>query len=266
MSNLAVAPELKSVPGNVVSFKVLKKAKENPKPKSSKARVNTGGKKKAGVSSEVYAFRTEEEIKAMIDVFDYRIESSTDEHHRHLAYRNKLLFVVGINIGLRASDLANIRYSFFFDKKSDGTLMFKESYTLQPKKQRKQKKFVTLYFNATIKKIVTDYVEKYPFDSLDDYVFASAEGDKAIISSSLWRIIKNAAKDAGINQNIGSHSLRKTWGRFCFEKAEDKGRALVMLQRAFNHSSQLITMHYLGILDDDIKDMYESIDLGFDFI
>ena len=223
MSNLAVAPELKSVPGNVVSFKVLKKAKENPKPKSSKARVNTGGKKKAGVSSEVYAFRTEEEIKAMIDVFDYRIESSTDEHHRHLAYRNKLLFVVGINIGLRASDLANIRYSFFFDKKSDGTLMFKESYTLQPKKQRKQKKFVTLYF-------------------------------------------KNAAKDAGINQNIGSHSLRKTWGRFCFEKAEDKGRALVMLQRAFNHSSQLITMHYLGILDDDIKDMYESIDLGFDFI
>lgn len=266
MSNLAVAPELKSVPSNVVSFKVLKKAKENPKPKSSKARVNTGGKKKAGVSSEVYAFRTEEEIKAMIDVFDYRIESSTDEHHRHLAYRNKLLFVVGINTGLRASDLVTLRYSFFYDQNDDGTLKFKEFYTLQPKKQRKAKKFVKLFFNNAVKKALNSYIERYPFESVDDYVFASAEGDGAIIPSSLWRIIKRAAKEAHIEQPIGSHSLRKSFGFWIWHEAEDKDKALVILSQIFQHSNVQVTRKYIGITNDEIKDAYESLDLGLDFL
>lgn len=266
MSNLAVAPELKSVPNNVVSFKVLKSAKEKPKPKNSKARVNTGGKKKAGVSSEVYAFRTEEEIKAMIDVFDNRIENATDEHHKHLAYRNKLLFVVGINIGLRASDLSTLQYKFFFNELQNGKFEWKESYSIQPVKTRKTRKFVKLFFNKTIKTAVNDYLERYPFESVDDYVFASREGNNAITPNSLRKIIKEAAFEAGITQNIGSHSLRKTFGYWIWHEAEDKNKALVILSQIFNHSSITVTSKYIGITDSEIKDVYESIDLGIDFI
>lgn len=250
---------------NIIPFSIVMGTKDT-KPKSPKARDNSGGLKPAGVSSEVYAFRTDEEIKAMIDVFDKHINETTDEHHRQIASRNKLLFVIGINVGLRASDLITLKWSFFLDCVKDGEYKFKDFYTLQPKKTRKQKKFVKLFFNNTVKKVVVDYLNEFPTDNLNEYMFKSREGDGAIAATTLWRIIKNAAKEAGINQNIGSHSLRKTWGRFCFENAEDKTRALVLLQKAFNHSSQDVTLHYLGLLDDDIQDMYESVNIGYDFI
>ena len=252
---------------NIIPFRVIEGTKdEGKKPRSSKARDNSGGGDFAGKSSEVYAFKSEDEIKAMIDVFDTHINDAADEHHRQIANRNKLLFVVGINIGLRASDLVTLRWSFFLDSVVDGKYKFKEFYTLQPKKTRKQKKFVKLFFNKTIKKAITEYLDEYPTDNLDEYLFQSREGSDSITTGTLRKIIKGAAKEAGIEQNIGSHSLRKTWGRFCFENAQDKTRALVILQKCFNHSSQVVTLHYLGLLDEDIRDMYESVELGFDFI
>ena len=250
---------------NIIPFSVIIGTKD-VKHKSPKARDNSGGLKPAGVSSEVYAFRTDEEIKSMIDVFDKHINEAADEHHRQLASRNKLLFVIGINVGLRASDLITLKWSFFLDSVKDGEYKFKDFYTLQPKKTRKQKKFVKLFFNNTVKKVVVEHLNEFPVDNLNEYMFKSREGDGAIAATTLWRIVKNAAKEAGINQNIGSHSLRKTWGRFCFEQAEDKTRALVLLQKAFNHSSQEVTLHYLGLLDEDIQDMYENVNIGYDFI
>lgn len=267
MASPAFAPVIveEKQQNNIIPFSVIIGTKD-VKPKSTKARDNSGGLKPAGVSSEVYAFRTDEEIKSMIDVFDKHINEATDEHHRQLASRNKLLFVIGINVGLRASDLITLKWSFFLDGIEDGEYKFKDFYTLQPKKTRKQKKFVKLFFNNTVKKVIVEYLNEFPTDNLDEYMFKSREGDGAIAATTLWRIIKNAAKEAGMPYNYGSHSLRKTWGRFCFEHAEDKTRALVLLQKAFNHSSQDVTLHYLGLLDEDIQDMYESVNIGYDFI
>ena len=236
---------------NIVPFSVIMGTKDI-KPKSPKARENHSGGRVAGQSSEVYAFRTEEEIKDMIDMYNKHIAEATDAHHRQIAARNKLLFVVGINVGLRASDLATLKWSFFLDSTADGKYKFKDFYVLQPKKTRKTKKFVKLFFNNTT-------------DNLDEYLFASREGG-AISTKTLYRAVKNTAKEVGIKQNIGSHSLRKSWAFHVWRNAKDKDRALVMLMRCFNHSSTAVTMRYIGIMDDEIKDVYESVELGFDFI
>lgn len=215
-----------------------------------------------GQSCEVYAFRTKEEIAAMINVFDKHIEEAENDNQRQISFRNKMLFVIGINVGIRASDLRELRWSFFFNE--DGT--HKDSYKIQPKKTRKQKKFVTMYFNDAVKNMIDSYVAEYSYESIDDYMFASRKGGEPICVRSLCRIIKDAANEAGINQNIGSHSLRKTFGRFCFEQAEDKTRALVILQKAFNHSDSITTLKYIGLLDDDIEEMFNSLNLGIDSI
>lgn len=249
---------------NIVQFSVVMGTKDI-KPKSPKARENHSGGRVAGQSSEVYAFRTEEEIKDMIDMYNKHIEEATDAHHRQIAARNKLLFVVGINVGLRASDLATLKWSFFLDSTADGKYKFKEFYVLQPKKTRKTKKFVKLFFNNTVKKAIVEYLNEYPTDNLDEYLFASREGG-AISTKTLYRAVKNTAKEVGIKQNIGSHSLRKSWAFHVWRNAKDKDRALVMLMRCFNHSSTAVTMRYIGIMDDEIKDVYESVELGFDFI
>lgn len=218
--------------------------------------------KVAGISSEVYAFQSEAEIKAMIDVFDNKIKNAPDDNKRWIASRNKMMFLIGINVGLRASDLAPLQWNFFYN--DDGT--FKDFYTLQPKKTKKTKKFVKIFFNQTVKKAIESYVNDYPIEDIKGYLFQSREGDSHITEKSLGRIIKDAAEEAGIPQNICSHSLRKTWAYTIWHNAEDKSKALVMLQQCLAHSDSMTTMRYIGILDEEKKDMYESVEIGFDYI
>lgn len=218
--------------------------------------------KVAGESSEVYPFTSEEEIKAMIDVFDKHIEEATNENKRMIAARNKMLFLIGINISLRASDLITLKWNFFFDDNGE----FKEFYTLMPKKTRKQRKFVKLYFNQVVKKAITDYIAEYPIQNMDEYLFKSRKGNKCITEISLGRIIKDTAEEAGIKKNICSHSLRKTFGFWAWHNAEDKNKALVTLQMLFNHSNTSTTLKYIGILNSEIEEMFNSVDVGIDFI
>lgn len=218
--------------------------------------------KVAGVSSEVYPFTSETEIKAMIDVFDKHIAEAHDENKKQIACRNKMLFLIGINLGIRASDLCGLKYNFFMN--NDGT--FKDYYSLQPKKTKKTGKYVKLFFNATVKKAITDYLKDYPVENINEYLFKSRKGNKHITEISLGRIIKDTADEVGIERNINSHSLRKTFGYHVWHNAEDKEKALVMLMAIFSHSSVAMTKRYIGIMDEEMSDVFNSLDLGLDYI
>ena len=119
----------------------------------------------SGVSSTVYPFNVEE-VKSIINVFDKRIAEATNKNQKQIACRNKMLFLVGVNVGLRASDLMQLRWSYFYKN----NMTFKESYTLQPKKTKKTGKFVKIFFNQTVKKAIENYVNEYPVENLDDYL------------------------------------------------------------------------------------------------
>ena len=208
-----VAPIRKENTNNVIMLSVINgKLSKKPEVKYNKdGSVNKSHSNKiAGVSSEVYPFTSEEEIKSIINVFDKRINEASNENKRMIARRDKMIFLIGINLGIRASDLCSLRYSFFME--DDGS--FKDFYSLQPKKTRKQKKFVKLYFNDVVKKAISDYIKEYPVKNINGYIFKSRKGDGPITEKSLWRIIVEVTAEAGINKNVGSHTLRKTFGRF----------------------------------------------------
>ena len=217
--------------------------------------------KAAGVSSEVYPLTSKEEIEAMINVFNNRIENAPDEDKRWIAARNKMLFLIGINLGIRASDLCDLKYSFFMNE--DGN--FKEYHKLQPKKTKKYGKFVPLYFNESVKKAITEYIEQYPIQDMDEYLFKSRKGG-AITERALWKIVVDSAIDAGIEKNVGSHTLRKTFGYHIWHNAKDKEKALVMSMTIFNHSSVATTKKYIGIMDEEIEDVFNGLNLGLDFL
>lgn len=262
---MAVVPIQKQEIDNVIELTLIN-GKLGVKPEVKYNKDGTIDKrhtnKIAGISSEVYPFTTEKEIKSMIDVFDKRIKEASNENKRQIACRNKMMFLIGINLGIRASDLCGLKYSFFMN--DDGT--YKESYSLQPKKTKKHKKFVKLYFNSVVKKAIADYIKEYPIKNVDEYLFKSRKGDSFIGEPTLWDIMNKAAIEAGIKQNIGSHSLRKTFGYHVWHNAEDKEKALVMLMAIFNHSSVATTKKYIGILDEEIEDVFNCLNLGIDFV
>lgn len=211
--------------------------------------------KPSGKSSEVYAFRTAEELQAIINVLDKHILEAKTEYNKMIWNRNKLLFILGINIALRGSDLSQLRWCDIL--KSDGSI--KDNTKIQPQKTKQLGKFVFVQFNSAAKQAVEDYLNLYPYDDINDYVFISKKGD-SITTHQIWTIIKKISAEAGIEQNIGSHSLRKTFGYWVWHNAEDKDRALVLLQMIFNHSSTKVTMHYIGIQQDDLSNVYNGLD------
>lgn len=218
--------------------------------------------KVAGQSSEVYPLRTDDEIQAVLKVCNEHIEEAETPTNKQIAERDKMLFVIGINIGIRASDLCALKWSFFFDVDNNGNKTFKEHYRFQPKKQKRCGKYVTLKFNKAVESIVNSYLEKYPVKDLDTFIFASRKGNESISEKSMCRIVKDLAIEAGLKQNVGSHSLRKTTFYRIWNAAADKDKTLVLIQYALGHSDIRTTMKYIGILQDDVDELYDSICLG----
>ncbi len=70
-------------------------------------------------------------------------------------------------------------------------------------------------------------------------------------------IVKETAKAVGVKEKCGCHSLRKSFGYWSWKK----GVPLPLLCELFNHSNQTVTKGYLGISQDDIDEVYRTVEL-----
>jgi integrase len=180
------------------------------------------------------------------------VEPIRDKRHiaamkKALHGRDLLLFIFGINSGLRISDILKLKV---------GDVRGKDSIAIREEKTGKTKRFI---FNDAIKSAVKSLV---PDDASDDeYLFKSRKGaNKPITRVAAYRVLNEAAQRAGIANKIGPigcHSLRKTFGYHAYKNGVD----LSLLQSIFNHSSQSITLRYIGVTQDDIDEVYTSINL-----
>lgn len=162
--------------------------------------------------------------------------------------RDWLLAKFQLNTGLRISDVVKIKVSDFFTT----NMNFKDYFVVFEQKTNKEKK---IKLNDSIKKALKVYVNKNNF-RLNDYIFKSRKGVNSYISTTqAYRILKSVAIDLNI-ENFGTHSLRKTWGYWTY-KASKYNIALIM--DTFNHSSEKITLKYIGITQDSKDQLYSLV-------
>ena len=62
-------------------------------------------------------------------------------------------------------------------------------------------------------------------------------------------------------ENFGTHTFRKTFGRYVYEKSGRTNESLLYLNRIFRHQNIDTTMIYLGIRDEEINHIFESIEI-----
>ncbi|WP_231715532.1 site-specific integrase [Desulfosarcina widdelii] len=156
--------------------------------------------------------------------------------------RNHLLFVMGINNGLRAGDLVRLKVRDVRYLKPGDSLTIKEG---------KTGKDNILVVNKTVYKALQLYLETVqPAD--DDYVFASRKGNSHIQSQAVSKLVKNWCKAINLRGNYGCHTLRKTWG---YQQRIQHGVGFEILCKRYNHNSPAITMRYLGIEDREVHDV-----------
>lgn len=164
--------------------------------------------------------------------------------------RNYCLFVLGINIGLRVSDLLNLRVKDVIDN-----YRVKEYITV---KERKTSKTRVFSINKNAKQAIQDLVSCYRKPDPNSFLFKSRQGiNKPITRVQAWQILNDAANGIGLNQKIGTHTLKKTFGYWAYKQGID----ITLLQKIFNHSSPSITLRYIGITQEDINEVYINLNL-----
>lgn len=180
-------------------------------------------------------------------------------------YRDNMLFIVGINFGLRVSDLIQLRFIHLIDESS----RFRTTFPILEKKTRNTRK-VTRNRYITINDAVMDAVTLYLRHNsakLDDYMFKSESNngrgkDKHISRVAVDSMIKEVCKDLGIEAKVATHTLRKTFGYHQMVMSGNDPRKLLLLQKIFGHSSAAQTLDYIGITQEEIADSYLSLNLG----
>jgi integrase len=166
--------------------------------------------------------------------------------------RNYALIVLGLNSALRISDILNLKWEDVYDFEEGS---FKLHVSVVEQKTSKMKKFL---LNKNAIEGLVGLKKQLGHINSQDYVFKSREGvNKAITRHMAIRIIKEACAAVGIKENVGCHSLRKTFGYHSWKK----GVPLPVLMELYNHSNQAVTKLYLGISQDDIDDVYRLVEL-----
>lgn len=202
-----------------------------------------------------------EPIKSMDDIF--KISRYLISEKR---YRDNMLFIVGINFGLRVSDLRMLRFCNLIND----NLTFKDSFAVFEKKtrntrKRKKNRYITI--NHAVIEAVTLYLENTPDVSLSDYMFRSVsnrggKSNNPLSIKSIDRILKGLAIDLDLNVKMSTHTLRKT---FCYHQmvmSHNDSRKLLLLQKMLNHSSPAQTLDYIGITAEEIDEAYKQLNLG----
>lgn len=213
------------------------------------------------VQSELAKEHAAEPIKSMDDII--RVSQFLIEQKR---FRDNMLFIVGINFGLRISDLRSLRFSHLIN--DDCT--FRDRFPILEKKTRntrkhQQNRYITI--NTAVVEAVTLYLENTAGVRLSDYMFRSESNNgvnenRPISKQAVDSILKGIAKDCGLGNHMATHTLRKTFAYHQMVMSGNDPRKLLLLQKMFGHSSAAQTLDYIGITSEEIDEAYRSLNLG----
>ena len=163
--------------------------------------------------------------------------------------RDHCLFVLGINSGLRISDLVKLHIRDVMDDKG----RVRDRISIRETKTGKSKDFP---IGDTSRKAIIEYLATRTY-TLNDPLFLSRKGGQALKRQQAYKIINDAARAVGIKEKIGTHTLRKTFGYHAYQS----GVSLAVLQKLFNHSAPSVTLSYIGITQDELDGVYLNLNL-----
>lgn len=166
--------------------------------------------------------------------------------------RNYAMIILGLNTAFRISDLLSLQWRDVFNEKKN---CFKDHICITEQKTGKER---IVAVNASVSDALFLLQEKEMHGEKDRYLFPNGRKEAGHLSrSQAFRIIKEAAEYAGLEEHISCHSLRKTFGYHAWKQ----GVQPALLMELYNHSSYRVTKQYLGIEQEDKDMVYLTVQL-----
>jgi site-specific recombinase XerD len=157
--------------------------------------------------------------------------------------RDFLMLVLGINSGLRISDLLKLNVE---------DVLNQDRISIREQKTGKAKDFP---LSDTCKKAIHEYLKSTNIST--GCLFVSRKGNKPITRVQAYRILNEAAKQVGIKEAVGTHTLRKTFGYHAYQNGVD----ITRIQKLLNHSAPSVTLAYIGITKEELDNVYITLNL-----
>ena len=153
-----------------------------------------------------------------------------------------VLFTLGIFSGLRISDILSLDVK---DVRNQTDI------TLREKKTGKYKKF-------PLKPRLQILLNKFTKNRNPDEPLFIGRWNHRLDRVIVYKMIKQACDVLEISANVGTHTMRKTFGYHHYKQFHD----IALLQTIFNHSSPEVTKRYIGITQDEVNKSYLSLNLA----
>lgn len=188
--------------------------------------------------SSVNPIRDEDDLKNFINYFKKKRDKEVDQFKKKLYDRNYIMILVGVNTALRFSDLRRLTV---------GKVKF--NYIIQrDKKTRKENKFS---LHKDIFDEVQAYIKRQDLTDDDDFLFYSRKGvNKPLSRVQGYNIIQEIKDGIKLHYQVGTHTLRKTFGYWFYKQYGD----VVALQSILNHSTPAMTLIYIGMQKVEVEE------------
>lgn len=183
-------------------------------------------------------------MKVVQPIRDPRKVAAIEADLRGRSARDWMMFLTGINTGLRISDILQLRAGDVQRAAANGARIARQYIEVKEKKTRKRK---LIPMTPTLKRALLEYCENLA-DGV--YLFRSRQGGNTpMCRTRAYQILREAASRHNL-EHIGTHTLRKTFGYHFYKMTKN----VALLQMIFNHSDPAHTLRYIGIEQDQVDD------------
>ncbi|TPR16708.1 tyrosine-type recombinase/integrase [Apilactobacillus timberlakei] len=167
--------------------------------------------------------------------------------------RNLTIFTIGINTGLRCSDIVKLRVKDVINSTTP--------YIYEQKTGKKRQVNLTNVIG-----LINEYIASQHFQSEDNYLFPSRVKNRKndnknhniehIGVGGFYKALEKVEFLMG-RKDLGTHTMRKTFGYHFYKQTHD----IMSVMRVLNHSKESTTKRYIGITNEEINDKLKNLNL-----
>lgn len=171
-----------------------------------------------------------------------------DELHKDGSYKWEMYARLSFCTACRASDVLNFKWC---------DILGKSGITVT---EQKTKKTRYIPINPSVQQKFKELYELMGRPDRKDYIFPSNNKEKPMTIQYVNQELKEMKDKYNLNINhFSTHTFRKTFGRYVYDTHNHSAESLLLLNKILNHTSVQITKAYIGITQEEISSIFDSI-------
>lgn len=168
--------------------------------------------------------------------------------HKDKKYFWELYARVAFCTACRAGDILKLQWIDILDK-SETTIV-----------EQKTKKARRITFNKSVREKIHKMWELMGCPNRAEYIFKNPTTGEPITIQYVNHKLKTFRVRYQIKiGHFSTHTFRKTFGRYVYDQSNHSAESLILLNKILNHSSIQVTKAYIGITQEEIRSIYDSI-------